>query len=104
MTNQVDAISIDKKTGLCTLAIIDSLDWENEEEHLLLLQEKLNVYLSFIEGGEIYTVYEPSKGREFEIKIYFQQASPESCKQFIEQASRIIFDAGFQLTFQNGID
>ena len=68
-TNEVDIIGINKETGICTLTIIDSLDWRNEEEHLLLLQEKINVYLSFIESGEIYTTYTPSKGRKFEIKI-----------------------------------
>nr|WP_281274530.1 DUF6572 domain-containing protein [Aquisalibacillus elongatus] len=36
-TNQVDFIGINKETDFCTLTIIDSLEWDNEREHLLLL-------------------------------------------------------------------
>lgn len=88
-TNEVDMISLNKETGICTLTIIDSLDWRNEEEHLLLLQEKINVYLSFIESGEVYTTYKPSKGKKFEIKICFKESIPDSCILFLQQASKI---------------
>lgn len=103
-TNEVDIIGINKETGICTLTIIDSLDWRNEEEHLLLLQGKINVYLSFIESGEIYTTYTPSKGKKFEIKICFKESIPDSCILFLQQASKIIADAGFFLTYSVGLE
>ncbi|WP_346426369.1 DUF6572 domain-containing protein [Bacillus cereus] len=31
--------------------IIDHLDWENTLQHLTLLQDKINAYVSFIENG-----------------------------------------------------
>lgn len=102
-TNEVDIISLNKETGIVTLGIIDSLEWENEEEHLLLLQEKINVYLSFIESGEIYSTYGDAKGREFEIKIYFKNKFPDKCKDFLERVSEILNDAGYYFNFQVGI-
>ncbi|WP_407059149.1 DUF6572 domain-containing protein [Ralstonia syzygii subsp. celebesensis] len=36
---------------------------ENSEEHLLLLQEKINCYLRFIESGEIYNSFPSAEGR-----------------------------------------
>jgi hypothetical protein len=100
--NEVDAIGIDKETGFVTLAIFDSLNWEDEESHLMLLQEKLNVYLSFIESGEIYSVYEKAKGREIEISIHFKHDIPYRCKEFLDKASIIISDAGFHLKYKIG--
>lgn len=101
-TNEVDAIGIDKETGYVTLAIIDSLDWKDEEEHLSLLQEKLNLYLSFIESGEIYSAYEQAEGRDFEIKIHFKHDISQSCKDFLGKASEIISEAGLFLNYKIG--
>ncbi|MCG1021465.1 DUF6572 domain-containing protein [Sutcliffiella horikoshii] len=70
-TDEVDVISFNKDDGVVTLGIIDTMDWNAIDEHLMLLQEKLNVYLSFLESGEIYSQYEVANGSEFEIKIYF---------------------------------
>jgi hypothetical protein len=98
-TKQVDIIGISKETGICTLTIVDSLEWCDENEHLLLLQEKINRYLSFIESGEIYTTYITSKGKDFEIIIRFKNSVPERWKSFLEQASQIVSDAGFVLNF-----
>ena len=43
------------------LMIADHLDWENELQHLTLLQDKINAYVSFIESGQIYSVYPDAK-------------------------------------------
>jgi hypothetical protein len=98
-TNQVDIIGINKKTGICTLTIVDSLDWNNEYEHLLLLQEKINTYLRFIESGEILTSYPPSKGKDFEINIHFKNPIRANCEKFLQYASQLVFDAGYMLTY-----
>ncbi|BBW96447.1 DUF6572 domain-containing protein [Geobacillus icigianus] len=102
-TNEIDVISLNREKGIVTLGIIDSLEWENEEEHLLLLQEKINVYLRFIESGEIYSVYEDAKEREFEIKIYFKNPFPDNCKDFLKKVSDILNGAGYYFNFQVGI-
>jgi hypothetical protein len=101
-TNEVDVISYNKETGVVTLAIIDSLDWDDEGEHLLLLQEKINIYLSFIESGEIYSSYEHADGSEFEIKIYFKNDFPQLCKNFLDKVTEIINEAGFYFSYEIG--
>lgn len=47
------------------LVISDHLGWEPEEEmeHLLMLQEKINAYISFIESGEINTAIPSAAGK-----------------------------------------
>jgi hypothetical protein len=101
-TNQVDIIGINKETGICTLTIVDSLDWTDKYEHLVILQEKINTYLSFIESGEIYKSYTPSEGKDFEINIRFMNPISPDCEHFLQHASQIISNAGFTLIYSEG--
>jgi hypothetical protein len=58
----VDFAAIDPKTDEVLLVITDHLEWTGEDqpdkEHMLILQEKINRYLAFIESGEIYESYQ----------------------------------------------
>ena len=47
----IDAISINPQ-DVVVLTISDHLEWDEENEHLLLLQNKINAYLGVIESGE----------------------------------------------------
>lgn len=62
--NVVDFIGVDNSTGHVVLTITDHIEWiDGDSEHLLLLQEKLNTYLSFVESGEILETYPDAKDR-----------------------------------------
>ena len=55
--NVVDGVAIDKDRNALCLLLTDHLAWEgkdalDEYEHLKLLQEKLNAYISFLESGQ----------------------------------------------------
>src|SRR4051812_37461549 len=67
-TSIVDAVGTDKETGEVRLSIFDHLPWDTQ--HLRLLQEKINVYLGFIESGEIYGSYPNAKGRPLVIDVF----------------------------------
>lgn len=97
---ETPAIGIDNSTGYITLAIIDSTDWQDEQQHLILLQEKINIYLSFIESGEIYESYPDAKDRDIEIKIYFKHNITNNCEQFLSKAADVIKRAGFVLNYE----
>ena len=60
-TDVVDFAGISPNGEEALLFIIDHLPWnqgtELDHEHMYLLQEKINAYLSFIESGEIYRKY-----------------------------------------------
>ena len=49
----IDFLWKDPKNNRAVLTISDHLDWEDEGEHLVLLQDKLNHYLEFIESGQL---------------------------------------------------
>lgn len=59
--NTVDLISVDRTTKVVK-TISDHLDWTDQATHLLLLQDKINCYLAFIESGELRVSYAKAKG------------------------------------------
>ena len=100
-TNTVDFVSIDDMTGDALLAIADHLSWdEDEEAHLLLLQEKLNSYLRFIESGEITKRFPQTNGRSIKIDLIGQYPLSRGATNFIEKAKAAIREAGFSLQFK----
>ena len=50
--DQIDAIGVEGKN--LKLLIIDYLDWEYEDMHLDVLQEKINNYLVYIEDKQYF--------------------------------------------------
>ena len=49
--SQIDAIANDKENACLVLLITDHLNWDNEFEHLKILQDKINAYVAFIESN-----------------------------------------------------
>lgn len=98
-TEIVDAISINKLSGDLVLTILDSLEWESNE-HLLLLQEKINAYLRFIESGEVFDTYPDAKGRRTLINIIFKYQPDENARGFLENARVIVESANISLQYE----
>jgi hypothetical protein len=62
--DKIDFVTGEQKTGDMILTISDHLDWDEDEgEHLLVLQNKLNTYLEFIESGQIYAKVPQAVGK-----------------------------------------
>lgn len=98
-TNKVDAIGIDKTTGVVVLKVFDHLDWSDEQSHLYLLQEKINSYLRFMESEEVLEAYPDAKKRKLQISISFKEKLSANGIKFLDTVSKIISDAGFSLTY-----
>ena len=83
--NKVDGIGKSKTENKLALMIADHLDWENELQHLTLLQDKINTYISFIESGQIYSVYPDAKSvNGFIFDFRFKYKTTENCKRLLE--------------------
>ncbi len=98
-TEVVDAIGVDNASGDVVLTITDHLEW-GSNEHLLLLQEKLNTYLSFVESGEILSTYADAKGRDVLINVVCKYPPDESAINFLSQLGSIIDGAGIKFKYQ----
>lgn len=96
-TSIVDAVGTDKETGEARLSIFDHLPWDAEQEHLRLLQDKINVYLGFIESGEIYVSYPNAKGRSLVIDVFTKFRPTEDAARFLKQAAAVAASYGASL-------
>ena len=97
-TNVVDAIGVDNSTGDLVLTIMDHLEWiGNDNEHLLLLQEKLNTYLSFVESGDLLESYPNAKGRAVLIDVVCKYPPSQQAQGFYNQVTQIVEGVGMKL-------
>ena len=100
-SNVIDFVSLDQ-TGNAILTISDHLEWGNE--HLLLLQEKLNTYLSSIESGDLCNNYPNVKGRKIIINLTTKYLPNEEGYIFLEKVKTMLEAAGYDFRHQNLVD
>ena len=97
-TNVVDFVGIERASGNATLSISDHLGWdENEGEHLLMLQEKLNAYLRFIESGEMVQTFPQMRGRRVKIRIVGKYPLSPEARKFFRLAKDLVEEMGAAL-------
>lgn len=88
---QIDAIGVENKH--LRLMIIDYLDWEYEDMHLDVLQEKINNYLVYLEDRQ----YVKDYGDNFEkkiIDIHFQHGISKNGMKFLNTVSSQLNNTG----------
>lgn len=102
-TKVVDIIAVPEwEPNNVVLVITDHLQWGDKSEqgeHLLLLQEKINTYIAFIESGEMLESYPPSKGKKPKIRINGLYELPEQAENFIDRVAEVLKGAGIGFEF-----
>lgn len=96
---QLDIVGFNQLKKQFDLIIADDLDWKNEE-HLILLQDKINTYLSYIESGEINEKYPNSQEYKKNIKIVAKYEPDAKSKDFLDKVKDIVITAGFGFEYQ----
>ncbi len=88
-------MEISPKTGCVELGISDHLDWTQEAEHLVLLQEKVNAYLRFIESGELLKHFPEAMDRGVRITVVARHSIPSNAQSFYEELRKTLEQAGY---------
>ena len=83
-TDKVDGIGIHKDGFQLVLLICEHLDWANEYDHLIQLQNKINSYISFIESRKYENIYADHNFSLFNIEIHFLYQPIENCQRFLD--------------------
>lgn len=83
-TDKIDGMGKGKENGELILLITDHLDWENEQDHLVILQNKINSYLGFIESKQYVDIYPNDVFEYCVIEIHFQNSITENCLKFLD--------------------
>ena len=95
----VDFISEDEN-GNINLSISDHLEWDEKMEHIYMLQEKINKYLSFIESGEISEHCDNIKDKKIIINVIYKYEPSDVAHEFLEKFKSVIEEAGFYLIWK----
>lgn len=77
--NVIDSASIEN--GILILTISDHLKWDNE--HLFLLQEKINSYIQYIESGQIFEDFGESSYETIEIQLIYKYKPNKNYRKFL---------------------
>lgn len=96
--NVIDAVATDAHDGTILLVIFDGWDWSDEWEHLNVLQDKINLYLRFVESGQIYQEYPAAVGRKLRIDIFARLPMPDIGTKFLEQAAAVALQLDVTIT------
>ena len=93
-TDQIDTMGV--VNGNLELLIIDTCNWEFEEEHFELLEDKLNNYLLYLDSKQ----YVPKYGDDFDkiiISIHFMYNLVENAVKFLNVVSQQLVESGYTL-------
>ncbi|PYY83120.1 hypothetical protein DNK59_20595 [Pseudomonas sp. TKO26] len=85
------------------LVMTDHLEWGDKAaqgEHLLMLQEKINAYIAFIESGEIYTEIPGAYGKYPIIRVVGLYELPEQAEYFMARVTETLNDVGIGFEFE----
>ncbi|SDI05163.1 hypothetical protein SAMN04488136_15011 [Vibrio xiamenensis] len=96
--NKVDMIT--QLNDKVVLVISDDLEWDEKNQKLLLLQDKLNAYLSFIESGQLSDKYPNLDNNRIQIRLISKYAPNAEAEKFLSIASQSVKQAGFELALQ----
>lgn len=100
--NKIDIITTDKQ-GILVLTISDHLEWDSDSdsdsEHLLILQEKINSYLDFLESGQIYESYPSAVDKEIMIQIVFKYLPNRIAQEFLDVVKEFLNEKGYDFKF-----
>lgn len=85
-TDKLDGVAIDDE-GRLVLLLTDAYGWDDEAEHLMLLQEKINSYATFVEGRQYEQLFPNASIEDFVISIVFAEPITENCLKFLQSAA-----------------
>ena len=106
-TSVIDAVAIDRERNAVLLLLTDHLPWEDrpdfrEYDHLMLLQEKINAYLTYLETKQYEQQY---PGQAFDmavIEIHFQYGITDNCRKFLNTVQNQVGQYGIKIEAQIG--
>jgi hypothetical protein len=101
----VDLIAISPKGDVAFLIVSDHLEWGvDDKRHLLLIQEKINEYLSFIEGGTLVEARPDLKGKRLALKVIGLHEPNAGGIVFYQQLSDALANAGYPFVFETRLE
>ena len=90
---------ISDKEDKIVLTISDHLEWDNDNEHIYILQEKINAYLMAIESGQINKSYPLSINKKIVVSVALKYVPNEIGMSFLSKVNEVLLNAGYEFNY-----
>lgn len=92
----IDTLSIE--SGICVMTISDHLEWDTEQ-HMKLLEKKINFYFSAIFSGEVNKIEGYERINSFLIQLIYKYRPDDETLNILEDISRILIERNVSFEF-----
>lgn len=87
-TDTIDSLAYEKDSFTLILLLSDGMDWTDKNRHLLLLREKLNSYIRYIDTKQYTEKY--SDVRKIEVRVSFLFKESDECCYLLKRAGLVL--------------
>lgn len=100
--NVIDGIAINNENKAVCLLLTDHLAWKgkdalSEHDHLILLQDKINAYILYLETKQYEKMYPEQEIIMAIIEIHFKYDITENCETFLNVVQNQIGQYGIKI-------
>ena len=95
----VDGIAMTNDDKGIVLLITDHLGWENEYQHLKILQKKINAYISFWETEQYKEIYTDKIISYGIIELRFIEKIPQSAIKYLQVVQKQVGKLGIRIKY-----
>ena len=95
----VDGAALTNDKNGIILLITDHVDWRDEYEHLVMLQEKINAYISFLENKEYEDIYRGETIMYGIIEIHFLYTLTANEERFLQSVQDQVAELGVKIQY-----
>jgi hypothetical protein len=97
----IDTIALNEAKGQAVLIISDHLPWDiDEDDHLLMLQTKINSYVDAIESGELFRKRPRTIGKHLAIQIAAKYSLSANGQKLVDAIKAHLLAFGLELRVQ----
>ena len=93
----VDGIALTDDNNGIILLIADHMDWRDEYQHLVMLQEKINVYITFLEQKQYEDIYKGENITYGIIEIHFLYNLTANAEKFLQSVQNQVAELGVKI-------
>ena len=99
-TQEIDIISANQEEGKVYLTITDTISWDADREKLMLLQDKINTYMHFIQSGKLTEVHPQTHSLKPVIALATSEQPDAQGIAFLNQVKPMMADAGVEFRWK----
>ena len=95
----VDGVALTDDNKGIILLITDHVDWSDEYRHLVMLQEKINVYITFFEEKQYEEIYKEEEIAYGVIEIHFLHNLTVNAEKILQSVQNQVAELGIKIQY-----